>query len=208
MESIYKLSERACDIAERYDAVQTALENLMEETGGEVTEESDAMMAELEELKALSAQIKEDFIKFPDEYAAWFKNVEAEKKLAEAEMKTFEELQKKALAKYKSKVKKLESRMEWIRQNLADAMAAGLITSFDKKSRPNAMFSIFFKTSNSIEVDEKAALKDYQEIIAKANESCPEWLSFEPKIAKGVLSKADVLPEGFERKTSKSLQIQ
>ena len=208
MESIYKLSERACDIAERYDAVQTALENLMEETGGEVTEESDAMMAELEELKALSAQIKEDFIKFPDEYAAWFKNVEAEKKLAEAEMKAFEELQKKALAKYKSKVKKLESRMEWIRQNLADAMAAGLITGFDKKSRPNAMFSIFFKTSNSIEVDEKAALKDYQAIIAKANESCPEWLSFEPKIAKGVLSKADVLPEGFERKTSKSLQIQ
>lgn len=207
MESIYKLSERACDIAVRYDAVQTAFENLMEENGGEVTEESEAMMSELEELDRLKAEVMEDFIKFPDEYAAWYKNVEAEKKVAEAEMKAFEEQQKKALAKYKSRVKRLETRMEWIRQNLADAMASNQVDTLDKKSRPNAMFSIFFKTSSRIEVDESVALMNYQDMIVKANESCPEWLSFEPRIAKSALSKADVLPEGFERKITKSLQI-
>lgn len=207
MESIYKLQNRAAEIAARYDEIQAEFEALMEENGGELNEESQEYIDKLAELEAMQAELIEDFMKFPDEYAAWYKNEEAAKKVAEAEMKAFEDMQKKALAKYKAKVNRRESRMEWIKQNIAEAMRLAEVEKLDKKSRPDALFSIYFQENKSIEVDEAIALYEYEDAINALAEKCPDWLSFVPKIDKSILKKADVLPRGFERKISKSLQI-
>lgn len=207
MENIYKLSGRAADAAARYDEIQNEFELLMEENGGELNEESQEMLDRLAELEAIKAQIADDITRFPDEYAAWYKNVEAQKKVAEAELKAFEELQKIALAKYKAKVENLESRMKWIRQNIADAMVVAQVDKFDKKRSPDALFSIYFLNSKSIEVDIPLALKDYEKEISRFLATLPEWLFMEPKIKKDVLKEEKNLPKGFERKIKRSLII-
>lgn len=207
MENIYKLSGKAAEIANRYDEIQTEFENLMEENGGELNEESQEMLDKLAELELMQKHIQEQFLLFPDEYASWYKNVEAEKKVAEAELKAFKELQKLAVAKYEARVKRCESRMEWIKQNLADAMVVAQVERFDKKRSPDALFSIYFQDSKSIEVDEQLAMKEYQDKIDCLRANLPEWLSIETKIAKSTLNKVEELPQGFERKISRSLQI-
>lgn len=207
MESIYKLTGRAAEAAARYNEIQSEFEELMEENGGELNDESQELVDKMDELNAIQEQIKEDILAYPDEYAAWYKNVEAEKKAAEAALKAFKEAQKVAIAKYESAVKRLESRMTWIKESIGVAMDYADVAKLDKKSRPNAMFSLYFQESKSIEVDEALALKDYQDAIDRFLVNLPEWLSFEPKIKKDVLKKEDVLPQGFERKTSRNLQI-
>lgn len=207
MENIYKLSGKAAEIACRYDEIQSEFEALMEENGGELNEESQEMLDKIAELEDMQAQIQEQFMLFPDEYASWYKNVEAEKKVAEAELKAFKELQKLAIAKYEARVKRCESRMEWIKQNLADAMVIAQVDKLDKKRSSDALFSIYFQDSKSIEVDEQLALKDYQDSIDNLRATLPEWLSIEPKIAKSTLNKVEELPQGFERKISRNLQI-
>lgn len=206
MDNIYKLSERMDEIAMRYAVAQDALDAAMEESGGEITDETGALLSELDELEAVKNQIMEDFLRFPDEYAAWYKNEEAQRNVILAERKAYEDEMKKVLAKFDSRIKKKESRMEWIKDNISTAMKMHEVKALDKK-RPNAQFSIYFKTSSSIEVNEDLALDAFREVEKKANENCPEWLEFVPKIKKGTLSKVESLPFGFERKTSDSLQI-
>ena len=207
MASFYKLSERLDDISRRYEIAQSALEEAMEESGGELTEETGALLAETEELAAIKAQIEEDFVNFPDEYAAWYKNEEAKRNMILAEREAYENEMKKVLKRYDARIRERENRMEWIKGNISASMKRFKVTSFDKK-RPNALFSIYFKNSSSIEVNEELALDAYRETERKANENCPEWLEFVPKIKKGTLSKAETLPFGFERKTSETLLIQ
>lgn len=207
MESIYKLENRAAEIAARFEQVQDEFELLMEENGGELNEESQEMLDKLEELEVIMKQMQEDFIKFPDAYAAWYKNEEAKKKVAEAELKAFKEIQDAAIAKYKAKVNRRASRMEWIKQNIADCMRIAGVERFDKKSNPDALFSIYFQESSSIEVDEAVAAVGYEEIIKTANSVLPEGFSLVLKVDKSVLKKAESLPMGCERKVSKSLQI-
>lgn len=207
MDNFYKLSERLDDISRRFEIAQSALEEAMEESGGEITEETAQLLAEVDELESIKRQLDEDFINFPDEYAAWYKNEEAKRNMIIAERKAYEDEMKKVLAKYDARIKRRESRMEWIKQNIAASMKRHEVEKLDKK-RPNAMFSIFFKKSQSIEVNEGLALDAYREIERKANENCPEWLEFVPKIKKGALTKVEGLPFGFERKISETLLIQ
>ena len=207
MESIYKLEGRARDIAYRYEELQMAFEEAMEENGGELTEETGQMLEEMEELKAMEAQLREDFLKFPDAYAAWYKNVDAKKKAIQAEKAAMEKQFKEALAKYDTRIREQERTQQWITCNMEQAMLDAQVDKFDKKSRPDAMFSIYFSKSNSIEVNEEMAIEPFVEILRKANESCPEWLTFEPKISKKVLQKAEDLPQGFARRSSKTLII-
>lgn len=207
MESIYKLTGRAAEMAERYDEIQSEFEELMEENGGELNEESQELLDRMEELNAIQEHINADILAYPDEYASWYKNVEAEKKAAEAALKAFKDAQKMAVAKYEANVKRLEARMAWIKESIGVAMDLAEVAKFDKKSRPGSLHSLYFQESKSIEVDEALALKEYQKEIDEFNARHPEWLSFEPKIKKDVLKKVDVLPQGFERKISRSLQI-
>lgn len=207
MESIYKLSDRAAEIAARYNEVQEAFETLMDENGGELNEESQEMLDALAELESLQKQIHEDFIKFPDAYAAWYKNEEAQEKVAEAELKAFKEMQDAALAKFKAKVNKRKRRKEWVKQNISDCMRKAEVERFDKKRSPDALFSIYFQESSSIEVDEAVASAGYEEIISTANSVLPEGYSLVLKVDKSILKKSENLPIGCERKVTKSLQI-
>lgn len=207
MDNFYKLSERLDDVSRRFEYVKAAFEEVMEENGGEFTEEAQQLLQEANELSAIKAQIEEDFVRFPDEYAAWYKNKEAQRNMILAERKAYEDEMKKVLARYDVKIKDLEGDMEWIKQNIAASMKRHGVDKFDKK-RPDALFSIFFKKSKSIEVNEELALDAYKAVEREANEKCPEWLEFIPRIKKSVLGKVEDLPFGFERKTSETLQIQ
>ena len=207
MESIYKLSGRAAEAATHYNAVQEQFEALMEENGGELNEESQELIDILAELDVIKAQIADDITRFPDEYAAWFKNEEAAKKVEEAQLKAFKEVQKIALAKFEAKVKRREARMEWIKQNISDAMALAQVDKFDKKSRPDALFSLYFQETCSVEVDMAAATAGYQEVIATANSVLPVGYSLELKADKSLLKKSETLPVGAERKINRTLQI-
>ena len=207
MDNFYKLSERLDDVSRRFEAARDALDEAMEESGGELTDETSALLAEVEELEAIKRQLDEDFVNFPDEYAAWYKNEEAKRNVIVAERKAYEDEMKKILARYDARIKKRESRMEWIKANISASMKRHGIEKLDKK-RPDAMFSIFFKKTQSIDVNEELALKDYREVERAANKDCPEWLEFVPKIKKGALSKVEDLPSGFERLESETLQIQ
>ena len=207
MDNFYKLSERLDDVSRRFEIAQNALEAAMEESGGEITDENASLVSEVEELEVIKRQLDDDFLNFPDEYAAWYKNEEAKRSMLLAERKAYEDEMKKVLAKYDTRIKSRESRMEWIKQNIAASMKRHEVDKLDKK-RPNAMFSIYFKKSQSLEVNEDLALDAYREVERKANEGCPEWLEFVPKIKKGVLSKVEDLPFGFERKIGETLLIQ
>ena len=207
MDNFYKLSERLDDVSRRFELAQNALDEAMENSGGEITDETSQLLAEVDELESIKRQLDEDFLNVPDEYAAWFKNEEAKRNMLLAERKAYEDEMKKVLAKYDARIKNRESRMEWIKQNIAASMKRHEVEKLDKK-RPNAMFSIYFKKSQSIEVNEDLALDAYRDVERKANENCPEWLEFVPKIKKGALSKVDDLPFGFERKIGETLLIQ
>lgn len=207
MESIYKLQGRVEEIAARYDEVMEEFENLMEENGGELNEESQDMLDKIAELEAIHQQIAEDFIKFPDAYASWYKNEEAKEKVAEAELKAFKEMQEVALAKYKARVTRRKNRKDWIKQNIEECMRLAGVEKFDKKSNPDALHSIYFQETKSIEVDEVLATQGYAEVIKTANSVLPEGFSLVLKVDKSVLKKAETLPIGVERKVSKSLQI-
>ena len=201
------MNERMEEIAMRFEAAQTALDEVMEENGGELTEETGQMIEELETLAAIKRQIEEDFLNAPDEYAAWYKNVEAKRNVKKAERDAFEAEMKKALAKYDAAVKKEESRMEWIKEQINSAMTIANVKKLGKKERPESKFSFWYSTSRSIEVDDAMALAPYESMISEANFNCPEWLQLVPKIVKSSLSKAEVLPSGFERKESQNLMI-
>lgn len=206
MDSFYKLSERLDDVSRRFESIKAAFEEAMEENGGELTEETQQLLDEANELSDIKAQIEEDFVKMPDEYAAWYKNKEAKRNMLLAERKAYEDEMKKVLSRYDARIKDVESDMEWIKQNISASMKRHEVKMLDKK-RPNAMFSIYFQKSSSIEVNEEMALDAFREVERKANENCPEWLTFVPKIKKSALTKAEVLPFGFERKMSESLII-
>lgn len=208
MASIYKLKGMAAEAEARYNEIEREFEELMDENGGELTEESQEYLDKLEKLNALKAQIKEDILQHPDSYAAWYKNAEARKKVAEAELKAFKESCQIAIAKYEAKVKKADSDMKWIQTDIADAMTYANVESFTKDRSSDAMFSLWFQESKSIEVDEVLALKEYKEKIDKFFATLPAWLPFTLKIDKKVLSKEKKLPTGFERKVTRTLRIQ
>lgn len=207
MESFYKLSQRMDDIAVRYNMAKDALEAAMEESGGEITKDNEQIVAQYEELAAIKAQIQEQFLEMPDEFGAWYKNEEAQMKMIEAEKAAYVEQMKNVIAKYDARINAKASRLEFIRDNIDAALKKAKVEGLTKKERPNSMFSFWYTSSSSIEVNEELALDAYRGMQKEANANCPEWLEFVPKIKKSVLGKEKSLPFGFERKTSQKLQI-
>ena len=207
MESFYKLSQRMDDIAVRFRIAKDALDAAMEESGGEITEDNEHIVAQYEELAAIKAQIQDQFLEMPDEFGAWYKNEEAQMKMLEAQKVAYVEQMKNVISKYDARINAKASRLEFIRDNIDAALKKAKVEGLTKKERPNSMFSFWYTSSSSIEVNEELALDAYREMQKEANANCPEWLEFVPKIKKNVLSKEKSLPFGFERKTSQKLQI-
>ena len=191
----------------RFRIAKDALDAAMEESGGEITEDNEHIVAQYEELAAIKAQIQDQFLEMPDEFGAWYKNEEAQMKMLEAQKAAYVEQMKNVISKYDARINAKESRLEFIRDNIDAALKKAKVEGLTKKERPNSMFSFWYTSSSSIEVNEELALDAYREMQKEANANCPVWLEFVPKIKKNVLGKEKSLPFGFERKTSQKLQI-
>ena len=211
MENIYSLGEKYSRINDAYEVAKTNLDSLYEENGGEITEQTEAMEKETQELEALRNEIIEDVLKAPDEYAAIVKNAEANKKIIEAELKALKEEQAKACAKYEARIKRLASKIEWFKGNIADAMKLAEIEKLGGAKTPNK-FSIWFAKSSSVEVESEVVMKPYTEKVQSFIDSLPSWLTVKTDINKTAL-KAVLLddkaehPDGAFISENKTLQI-
>ena len=206
METIYNLEQKFAAISESYDNLEAALVEKYEENGGEVTDETEGMQAELDALAQLKKQITDDIIAAPDEYAAIIKNAEAQKKMLEAELKALKEEQLKAVARLQAKINRKESKIDFFKDSIAEAMRAAGIEKIGGAKTDNR-FSIYFSKSTAVDVDTEKALAPYQPRIAAFIQSLPSWITVKTDVSKTELKKADELPEGASLVTNKSLQI-
>lgn len=206
METIYNLEQKFAAISESYDNLEAALVEKYEENGGEVTDETEGMQAELDALAQLKKQITDDIIAAPDEYAAIIKNAEAQKKMLEAELKALKEEQLKAVARLQAKINRKDSKIDFFKDSIAEAMRAAGIEKIGGAKTDNR-FSIYFSKSTAVDVDTEKALAPYQPRIAAFIQSLPSWITVKTDVSKTELKKADELPEGASLVTNKSLQI-
>ena len=211
MENIYKLGEKYSSVEAAYEVTRANLDMMYEENGGEITEQTEALEKEAEELKRLHEEIVKDVLSAPDEYAAIVKNAEAQKNILEAELKALKEEQKKACAKIEAKIKQKESKMEWFKQNIADAMKFAEIEKIGGAKAPNK-FTIWFKNTESVNVDTEAAMKPYEAKIKEFIESLPQWIVVKTDINKTAVKENlkdenAVHPDGASISSNKTLQI-
>lgn len=211
MENIYSLGEKYAHINEAYEVTKNNLEALYEENGGEITEQTEAMEKETAELEALRNEIVADVLKAPDEYAAIVKNAEANKKIVEAELKALKEEQAKVCAKYEARIKKLASKIDWFKGNIADAMKLAEVEKLGGPKTPNK-FTIWFSKSQSVEVESEVVMKPYTDKVQAFIDSLPSWITVKTDINKTAL-KAVLLddkakhPDGAFLSEKKSIQI-
>lgn len=206
METIYKLEEKFAAISEAYDQLEAQLVELYEDNGGEVTEETEAMTAQLERLNVLKKEITDNIIAAPDAYAAIVKNAEAQQKILEAELKVLKDEQMKAVARLQAKINRKASKAEFFK----DAIAAALrLNGIDKigGAKTDNRFSIYFQASTAVDVDAEKVLAPYQPRIAAFIQSLPSWITVKTDVSKSELKKADELPDGASLVSSKSLRI-
>lgn len=188
MENIYSLGEKYSRINDAYEALKNNLEAKYEENGGEVTEETLQLESEMQELAVLKEEITNDVLSAPDEYAAIVKNAEANKKILEAELKALKEEQAKACAKIEARINRLDGKIDWFKANISDAMKLAEIEKIGGAKTPNK-FTIWFKKSVSVEVDEDTALKPYEKKVEDFLRSLPSWISVKTGINKTELKK-------------------
>ena len=179
---------------------------MYEENGGEVTEETEAMQAKLDELKALKQQITDDIIAAPDAYASIVKNAEAQQKMLEAELKALKEEQMKAVARLQAKINRKASKADFFKDAIAEALRANGIEKIGGAKTDNR-FSIYFQSSTSVDVDSEKVLAPYQPRINAFIQSLPSWITVKTDVSKTELKKADEMPEGASLVSSSSLRI-
>lgn len=206
METIYKLEEKFAAISEAYDQLEAQLVETYEENGGEVTEETESMQSQLDGLNALKKQVTDDIIAAPDDYASIVKNAEAQQKILEAELKALKEEQSKAVARLQAKINRKASKADFFKDAIAEALRASGIEKIGGAKTDNR-FSIYFQSSNSVEVDAEKVLAPYQPRIDAFIHSLPSWITVKTDVSKSELKKADELPDGASIVSSKSLRI-
>ena len=211
MESIYKLGEKYNNISYEYETIKGALECMYEENGGEETAETEAMQKELDKLGKLREEIIKDVLSAPDEFAAIVKNAESQKNILEAELKALKEEQAKACAKIEARIKHQVSKMEWFKQNIADAMKMAEIEKIGGAKTSNK-FTIWFAKSESVEADSEIVLKPYTQKVQEFIDSLPSYISVKTDINKKALKENlkdenAVHPDGAVLLNNKTLQI-
>lgn len=206
MENIYQLGERFYRISEAYDCAKDALVEEYENNGGEITEATERMEAELKELESLKDDVVNEVLSAPDDYAAIVKNAEAQKKVLEAELDAIKKEQAKVVARVQSRIRRKEEKIAWFKGNIAEAMKLANIEKIGG-AKTNNRFSIYFQTTTSIEADDAVLLSPFESKIKELVDSLPEWVTFKTGVNKAVLKKQDTLPDGAVSVENKSLQI-
>ena len=206
MENIYTLGEKYLSISEAYDSLQAVLDQMYEENGGEVTEETEAMESEKETLALLRETVVANILDAPDDYAAIVKNTEAQKAIEEAELKAIMEQQAKVVAKYKARINSKQRKIDWFKDAIASAMRFAEITKIGG-ARTSNKFSIYFTNTKKLEADNDTLLAPYRDKINAVLADLPVWVSIKPDINKALLKKEEDLPDGAELIETKTLQI-
>jgi len=162
-----------------------AIEEALEENGGELT-------PELEEIWAETA---ESLPKKVDGYNHIIKNIELLVKGYDEEIKRIQALKKAA-----------DNSVKRIKEHVRDVMVANNI---DKLDGASCKFSL--SSSTSTEVDEEILLMPYNQKIETLRASLPSWIAIEPKVSKTELKNSfkdkDVTPAGVSFVKNTTLRI-
>lgn len=166
-----------------------ALENALEESGGELTPEVEQLLSETGD--SLRAKV--------DSYNALLRIWDGRSKIIAEEIKRLQGLKKT-----------LENSMSRVREHVLDVMDANGIQRIDGN-----LCKMFTVERISMGVDEEMLLKPYRAYLARCEKKLPAWLSIDYKISKTELSNTyrpagitvDNLPEGLTFEPKKSLTI-
>lgn len=172
METLYQLTEQ-----------MSALESLLEDNGGELTPDIEALWQETGE--SLTRKV--------DNYNALIIKLKNYSSNLDAEIKRLQGLKKTADNSLKNVKEHIKSVME----------------QFGIDKLEGAYCKISLASSTSTEVDEETVLAPYLSRIAKLN--LPEWITADLKVSKTALKDAfkdkDVTPAGVSFVKNKSLRI-
>lgn len=206
MENIYQLGEKFYRISEAYDCAKAALEEEYENNGGEMTETTEQMQAELDELERIKNEVVAEVLSAPDDFAAIVKNAEAQKKVLEAELKAVKEEQAKVTAKIEARIKRKQSKIDWFKDNILEAMKLAEVQKIGG-ARTENRFTIWIGESTSMETDEETLLNPYNDRIKAFIEGLPKWVKVTTGINKTALKAEAELPAGAAIVTNKTLNI-
>ena len=129
----------------------------------------------------------------------------------EDRLKALKEEQAKVCQKYEARIKRLASKIEWFKNNIADAMKLAEIEKLGGPKTPNK-FTIWFSNTTSVEADNEAIMKPYESKVKELIESLPNYIVVKTDVNKSAL-KANlqdenaVHPDGAVLCPNKSLQI-
>lgn len=195
MENIYQLTGRFCELSNQYDELANQLDAIYEENGGECTEQTDYTEAVIAAIVELKKQIASDIIENADRYAEIALNKAAQRKQLEAQLKALKEEQAKVVERFTSKINALARKEAFWKENFDEAMHFADITKIGG-AKTNALHSIYYQRSKTLNVDEEMVMQPYEEVIAAATSQLPSWAKVEVTINKAELKKEGVLPEG------------
>lgn len=161
------------------------ISDLLEESGGELTPEIEAMMEENKEL----------FPKKIDGYGVMLRRFKSVEDACDTEIKRVQAIKKTAQNSQKN-----------LKKHIKDAMDA-----FGFKKLEGSMTKIWVTRSKALEVDEDALLEQFRARIEALAEALPPYLSVEVKVSKTGIKSAyvgtDVLPAGCTMVENESLTV-
>ena len=206
MENVYKLTGRFEEANAEYERLSAELDEMYEDNGGEVTEVTEEMQQRIDALDALKKSIIDDIVANADDYAEIALNKAAQQKILEAELKALKEEQKKVVDRCQSRINKYARSVDFWKDNFDQAMQIAQLTKIGG-AKTDHRHSIYYMTSNSVDVDEERVLVPYQAAINALKAQLPAWCSLNISINKTELKKAETLPDGAAIVQKKSLLI-
>lgn len=148
-----------------------AIEAALEENGGELTPELEAVWTETSE--SLSHKI--------DNYNALVQKLKAASATLKAEQDRLAALKKTT-----------DNSLKRLKDHIKDAMVL-----FGMKRLDGNLCRVTLSTTTSTEVDEEVVLAPYAKLIAEAQAKLPPYITLEAKISKtGIKEASEGLPEG------------
>ena len=195
MENIYNLTGRFAELSDYYESLQAILDDLYEENGGEITEETEEVQSLLNDIKSLQDEVINDILASPDDYAEIALNEAAKQRVLEAELKAVKEEQKKVTDRIQARINERARRAEWWKGNIDAALR---IAKCDKVGGAKSGFRhcIYYQKSTSVETNEDVLLAPYQAMIDNLNAELPSWMKVSVSIDKTTLKKEETLPQG------------
>ncbi len=195
MESFYKISGRAAEINNRIEELDARLVEMYEDNGGEITESTEAIENAKSELENLKQECIADIINNSDAYAEIALDKMAKKKVLVAEMKAVKEEQQKILDRYQARINRLDSSIDFWKQNFNEAMNLAGTTKIGG-AKTDKMHSVYFTTTCSVECDNDVLISPYEESIRAFDVSLPDYLSIDIKVNKVALKGMTEMPAG------------